>query len=172
MSYQIGRAEGFVYSDLKLNGVHHSEKASLFPVTLQSKVFVRSYFRGILDGIIKGGSLSLLFKRSIHHMIQPRAALLGTTIFLIDKLSQHPTLMNLCRNERFSSELCSIPHRIPSAYSMNDAEVSYLFKNVILYEFRRLVKSQTVDQPRYPTLWIFSDINNYQLVLPLNLLLS
>lgn len=163
-SYHIGRIEGFLFGDLLLSGSHHVDDSSLFPLALQKRVNPEYYTNGVLDGLMRASSISVIYRRSITELNKPRATLLGTALYLIDRIGANPNLVNIWRFETFLNLFSSVQHKIPSSYPLNNNDLGLLGRNYMKKVFLKLSKHWDSFQIENKKIWIFSDVNHLSII--------
>ncbi|AEG25349.1 polymerase [Vesiculovirus jurona] len=155
-SYHVGRALGFLYGDLIGQSSSRSEDSSIFPLSIQYKLRGRGFMRGILDGLVRASACQVIHRRSIALLVKPANAIYGGLIFLIDRLSNSSSFINLCRDGPIREELRSIPHKIPTSYPTSLMDMGINVRNYLKYQCK------SVELGKYKsdieTLWIFSDL--------------
>ncbi|AJG39168.1 RNA-dependent RNA polymerase [Wuhan House Fly Virus 1] len=159
-SFNIGRAEGFLYGD-KLGSKRVAvAEGTLFPLTIAKKVNPSAYMDGLLDGIIRASGVNSLFRWSITQLTDPRHALIGGVLYIIDRICLDPALQNIFRAPSFLTLLSSVPHAIPPSYPLREYDLGLLGKNYLEYKY---ISSGNYNHSLYyvsKTPWIFSDIND------------
>lgn len=159
-SHHIGRACGFLYGDLKMSSDSRANDMSIFPLSLQNKVFPRSYLEGLLEGLIRASSIHCIYRRSISELKRPREALLGVGLYLISEVSNHPGLISMWRCSAFEQTFQEVPYKVPPSYPLSNKDLGYLGKSFLRHLYiTRYVDKKRLDIP-YSNIWIFSDIND------------
>lgn len=163
-SFHIGRAEGFLYAEMFLNKSSHVNDSSLFPLTIQNKVIPQCYIDGLIDGLARAGALSIVYRRSIAEHLKPFQSLIGMGIYLIGNLSQNPNLINIFRCHQFEALFASIPHKVPSSFPTNNADMSSLCRNYMRERFLTYCRSNQLGSSYSQSIIVFSDTNQTLLV--------
>ncbi|QMU95563.1 RNA-dependent RNA polymerase [Bactrocera dorsalis sigmavirus] len=163
-SYHIGRGEGFLFGELTLTNSKHADDSSIFPLSLVGKVCPCHYLDGILSGFIHAGILNTIYRRSVISAKRLKETGIGTVIYLIDRLSKNPNMINIWRSEIFELAFRTIPHRIPVSYPTSNTDFGTLGRNYLKYKYIRLKFMTPGFNMLDPDLWIFSDLNNIQVV--------
>ncbi|UCR92531.1 MAG: L protein [Apis rhabdovirus 3] len=157
-SYQVGRAEGFLFGERMNTQQTIVNDGSLFPLTVGKNVLARPYLEGIVDGVLRASALHVLFKYSFHVIKHPRSTLIGSGLHILDLISTDKGMQNIWRFQPFQSLFLSVPHRTPPSYPATDSELGSLGLN---YLTNLLLKSSKfLDNCKYleREVWIFSDL--------------
>ncbi|AMK09255.1 RNA-dependent RNA polymerase, partial [Drosophila tristis sigmavirus] len=162
-SYHIGRAEGFLYAEKVLHRQQHIQSNSLFPLTLQRRIDPESYMEGLVDGIMRDVSLSIIFRDRIKTRSGYLPGFIGKCLHLIYKISEDDCLVSLWRAEKFEKLFSSIPRKIPPSYPTSNADLGALGRNFLRYKFHSFTLSSRQDKISElvgKDVWIFADINH------------
>lgn len=163
-SFHVGRAEGFLFSDLTLSGNFHANDSSLFPLSIQYKIIPRTYLKGILEGLIRGSALHCISRRNISELKRPREALLGIGLHLIDLICKNNCFLTLCRSPHFENLFYEVPHKIPASYPLSNSDLSLLTRNYLRSLFQTDYMNAKQRFKLSNKLWIFADINEHSLI--------
>ncbi|AVI57368.1 polymerase [Vaprio virus] len=166
LSFQIGRASGFLYGDMLLGDNKHVEDSSLFPLSLQSKVFPDMFLQGLLDGMIKATGISVIHRRSVAKLNRPRPTLIGGVTHCIENLSLNVHFINLVRKGPIYRYLTSRPHKVPSSYPISDSDLGAISRSWLKKEFSVLEKTTQFYSPLYRRVCIFSDMASPEIIGP------
>nr|QTJ62263.1 RNA-dependent RNA polymerase [Bactrocera tryoni rhabdovirus 1] len=163
-SFQIGRGEGFLFGELTLTNSKHADDSSIFPLSLVGKVCPCHYLDGIVSGFIHAGILNTIYRRSVISAKRLKETGIGTVIYLIDRVSKNPNMINIWRSDLFELLFRTIPHKIPTSYPTSNTDFGTLGRNYLKYRYLKQKFMTPSFEPRYPELWVFSDLNNIQVV--------
>uniref|UniRef100_A0AAU7L118 Replicase n=1 Tax=Zeugodacus cucurbitae sigmavirus-B2 TaxID=3159479 RepID=A0AAU7L118_9RHAB len=160
-SFHIGSTEGFLFGDGLFSRSGQVINTSLFPISVGHCVWPKQYMEGILYGIIRSVSLSVVYRRSVAELTSPDTTLIGGTLFAIKRVARHTNFMNIMRENAFMYELLSKPHKIPPSYPMKQDDLSemgeaYLHDLYMTYG-SKLPSLRDADAR---VVWIFSDVNH------------
>ncbi|AJR28452.1 polymerase [Le Dantec virus] len=166
LSYQIGRSTGFLYGDMLLGDNKHVDDNSIFPLSLQFKVFPDMYFQGLIDGLMKATGISIIHRRSVAKLNRPKPALIGGMIHCIDNLCKNVNFINLVRKGPIYGFLTNHPHKVPSSYPINDSDLGVISRGFMKREFSNIEKMTTCYKPLYHRVCVFSDMASPELIGP------
>ncbi|QDZ59981.1 large protein [Harbour porpoise rhabdovirus] len=165
MSFHVGRAEGFLFGDLLLTGSNLSDQSSIFPLSIQRKVYPLEFFDGVIDGLIKSSALSTIHRRNFEHPSKFRSTFFGTLDYLVDQLTLNAPFCNLIRSGPLSDQLISVPHKVPPTYPLSQTDLGALGRNYFRQRIKFLTKNHSY-KPKWYNIWIFSDMMSPQLINP------
>nr|QKV49615.1 large protein [Kanyawara virus] len=165
ISYQVGRAGGFVSADQILGGAELLEDASIFPLTVQNKVDGHEYLRGLFDGLLRACCLQIIHRRNMIYPKKARSTLFGTLIHIIDRICFSPIFLNLIRKGPIFNELLSVPHKTPPTYPISDTDMGSLSRNWLKHELYD-IETKTYYSTRYPLVLLFSDMSGPEMIGP------
>ncbi|AFH89680.1 RNA-dependent RNA polymerase [Vesiculovirus bogdanovac] len=163
-SYHVGRAVGFLYGELANQNSKHSDDSSIFPLSIQKKLRGHSFFKGMLDGLMRASACQVIHRRSLAQIKRPANAVYGGLIYLIDKLSLSHPFVNFCREGQLREELRSIPHKIPASYPTSNIDLGVNIRNYFRYHCARV--SRGIYKIEVPQIWVFSDLMSLDFVGP------
>nr|UZT55171.1 polymerase [Barur virus] len=167
LSFQIGRAEGFLFGDMLLSENKHMDDSSLFPLTLQYKLNPKAFYEGLLDGLLRAVSLTIIHRRSVAQMRRPRPTLVGGMIHCIDAITQRPPFLNMIRDGPLHYYLMSEPHRVPASYPISDSDMGSIVRSWLKRTFFRLEQKTVNYSPLVNRLCIFADMTAPEIIGPL-----
>ncbi|CAB3237591.1 unnamed protein product [Arctia plantaginis] len=138
-----------------------SEDTSIFPLSIQNKVFPKSFINGIIEGLIRAAAIHCASRRSIVNLSRPREALLGTALYLINQVNDTASLVTMWRAENFHNLFLTVPTKIPPSYPLSNKDLGSLGRSYM----RSVYIHYYVDSPSrglfiYQDIWIFADIND------------
>nr|CAD7464161.1 unnamed protein product [Timema tahoe] len=154
-SFHIGRACGFLYGELKMSNDTRCEDSSIFPLSLQNKVFPRQFLDGVLDGLIRASSIHCVSRRSISELKRPREALLGIGLHLINEISNHQGLVTMWRSESFETAFMDIPYKVPPSYPLSNRDLGSLGRAYLRYHYLKRYVENTSGIKEYRNIWIW-----------------
>ncbi|AIY25911.1 RNA-dependent RNA polymerase [Lepeophtheirus salmonis rhabdovirus 9] len=161
--YMIGVTQGFVVGDSALMGNSLYKDSDVFPLTLLHKLDGEQYLNGVLDGLYRAVSLSLLHKRSLEKLRNPIDHLKMGLDVVISGLVDNPGFCNLCRGGNIRSVLVSSSHKIPASYPVGSTDIQSL---VYSFFMRRSLARDFVRNPVKKYIWIFSDVYVREIIGP------
>ncbi|UZC34538.1 RNA-dependent RNA polymerase [jopcycgri virus 1] len=163
-SYHIGRGEGFLFGELTLTHSKHADDSSIFPLSLVGKICPQNYSMGLVSGLLHAGILNTIYRRSIISARRLKETGVGTVIYLIDRLSKNPNIINIWRNNSFESLFTTIPHKIPTSYPTSNTDFGTLGRNYLKHCYLKMNFMSLQFNNSRSELWIFSDLNQVQVV--------
>ncbi|ADU05406.1 RNA-dependent RNA polymerase [Scophthalmus maximus rhabdovirus] len=167
-SFHVGRSIGFMYGDLTCISSSQKDDSSLFPLSIQRKLIPEAFFEGILEGLVRAASLDLINRRSVRKLSRPYVAILGTVGYLIGELSSSAGMRNLTRKGPLSSELTTVPHKVPPSYPMTDLDLGALLRNYLQTKFRHNYDGGWQNYTSLDTrIVIFADMRSERIMGPL-----
>ncbi|AJR28566.1 polymerase [Keuraliba virus] len=166
LSYQIGRSTGFLFGDMLLGENKHVDDNSIFPLSLQQKVFPDMYLNGLMDGLMKATGISIIHRRSVAKLSRPKPALIGGMMHCIDNLCKNVNFINLVRKGPLYSFLTSQPHKVPASYPVNDSDLGIISRSFLKREFSHIEKTSSNYKPTFFRVCIFSDMASPELIGP------
>ncbi|AJG39201.1 RNA-dependent RNA polymerase [Wuhan Louse Fly Virus 5] len=165
ISFQVGRIGGFLLGNEILGDQDYLEGASLFPISIQFKIIGYDYLYGLFDGIVRSCLINVIHRRNMIYKDKAKATLLGTLIYLIDKIGENIFLINLCRKGEVHKELMIRPHKTPPTYPISDYDMGILIRNWLKTEAFNLDNNFRYES-KFKKLCIFSDINGAEIIGP------
>ncbi|AJR28540.1 polymerase [Nkolbisson virus] len=166
ISYQVGRAEGFLFGDMALSENKHMDDSSIFPLTLQQKLNPEPYFDGLLDGLLRSVSISIIHRRSVAQMKKPRPTLIGGMIHVIDLLCEKPPFLNLIRIGPLHNYLLKDPHKVPASYPISDADMGSIVRSWLKRRFFDMEQRNMIYSPRILRIVVFADMTSPEVIGP------
>ncbi|APG78735.1 RNA-dependent RNA polymerase [Hubei diptera virus 9] len=158
-SFFIGLAEGFLFGEKILNNLGGITTNSLFPLSVGKKVEPQNYIKGVLEGLMRSSSLSVLYRWSVATLNRPQSAVVGGVCHLIDIIAGDTSFQNLLRFPRFLDEMTSIPHHTPPSYPLKGVELGELGRNYMEFFYLKMIAQYRSKWCRSEA-WVFSDMSD------------
>ncbi|QIQ19244.1 polymerase [Taiyi bat virus] len=165
ISYQIGRAGGFLTGNKILGDSEYLEESTIFPLSIQYKLEGFDYLEGLFDGLLRACCISVIHRRNMIYPKKAKSTIFGTLIHCIDILSQSPIFINLTRKGPILYELLSVPHKTPPTFPISDLDMGNLIRNwlkILLYKSEHESKYKT----KSPKVCLFADMNGPEVIGP------
>lgn len=165
-SYHVGFIQGFIYGDSVWGIRSMADDPALFPLSFRNKVNPRAYLLGILHGLLRSCTVSVVHQRCFRSSRAVKQTTLGLCSMTVSRLVQNDGFLNILRDEQFTAVFRSIPHRIPPSYPMVTQDIGDLASNYLKRQlmteglaYFRSVKSGSGNEA-----WIFADANHPMIV--------
>nr|WGO62847.1 protein L [Hefer Valley virus] len=159
-SYEVGKTIGWLTADSILNQKREIDYGALYPISIRGKLAGGPFFSGMLDGYKLCSSLNLTHRRNYMILKKPKLAVQGTVFFLIDRCSFITELTNFVSHPNLYHVLKSIPHKVPTSYPMNLADVGSIVRGYLKYLFYSMG-----DKVHSEVSWVFSDMRTNELII-------
>nr|APG78763.1 RNA-dependent RNA polymerase [Hubei dimarhabdovirus virus 4] len=166
-SHHVGMAGGFLFADCVLSSVRDIENLHIFPLSIREKLTPRTYYQGVLEGIVRAASLDCVARRSTMLLKDHTQAILGTILTVIDVLVRDPNFVNLCRGGALLEALRRSPHKVPPSYPARNADLGSLIRSYFKNLAMQMVFSSKAHMPIYGTTWVFSELSSPAVLGPL-----
>ena len=162
-SLEIGKTIGFCYGEITNCSPSGAEVSDLFPLSIKDKVTPKELFMGLVQGLMKSSSLSVLFRGSVFKTHKVLEFVTGSCRLSISRLVEEAPMLNLIRGSPLYLELVSDNHKVPSSYPVSLSELGTLLNHYL----RKLVDPSAKavglmkDQEfrRDEPTWIFADLS-------------
>ncbi|AJR28605.1 polymerase [Mount Elgon bat virus] len=165
ISFQIGRAGGFLSGNKALGDCEYLEESTVFPLSIQHKIDGFSYLSGLYDGLLRACCINVIHRRNMIYPKKARPTIFGTLLHCIDLLSQSSVFVNLTRKGPIFQELINVPHKTPPSFPVSDLDMGNIIRNWLknlLYESENLERYE----PRYKKVCLFADMTGPEVIGP------
>ncbi|AIL31438.1 L [Kumasi rhabdovirus] len=157
VSYQAGRAGGFIMGNMILGDQLYLEESSLFPLSIQNKVLGSDYLEGVLNGMLRSSTINALHRRNVNHPRLMKATIMGSLIYCINELTLNKSFLTLCRKGPILEDLCNSPHKVPPTYPISDKDMGLMARSWLKRQAYRLERDEGMID-KYPKIVVFSDL--------------
>lgn len=165
-SHHVGVMQGFIYGDSTWGSTRNVSNNQFFPNNFGKKLIPRSYLRGLMIGVIRGSMISIIHQKRLEKMENYYQHILGHSSLTLDRLCEHPGLLNIWRSPAFVVVFASISHSIPSKFPMSDDMVKTLGKNylkhLLLCIGKKFLEGVVTDPDK--RIWIFADFYRFEII--------
>lgn len=150
--YHIGRAQGFFYSDLIVGARNNNVVDAMFPLSLLNKLWPQQFLEGLMDGIYRACCLHILSKRHLYRQGNHWRLIVGSYTWFVSMLTNDTGFLLLMDDAILTSELSTLPHKIPASYPASRKDLAHRTENYLMHIFDRKLQQTVRYIARYPDL--------------------
>ncbi|WAD86935.1 polymerase [Tupavirus incomtus] len=164
-AFHVGRAIGFIFSDAVYSGSRLVEESSLFPNSIRHKLNPPDFYRGLLNGLLRGCAVHITHRRNVATLKRPRETLVGSYSFVLSQLSNNSQFINLIRDGVLHNYLLAQSHRTPPSYPLSKWDLGGIFRHVLKDLFLKGTRSRGMTD--LVDIWVFADLIGVEIAGPL-----